>query len=145
MTLDLDVAVKQDLENPVYYVQMAHARVCNIAQRAAEQGVDLAGGEAGTLTEPEANEIAHLIEAFPDVVADAAASRAPHKLSAWTRKLAGEMHAYYHRYPVIKAEPELRAARFALLDAARVVIARGLDLLGVSAPSTMAKLDSAEP
>lgn len=140
MTLDLDMAVKQDLENPVYYVQMAHARVCSIAARAPERGIHLGPGDAGTLDEPEANEIAHLIEAFPDIVSEAARQRAPHKLAGWCRKLAGEVHGYYHRYPVLPAEPALRDARFALLDGARVVLGRGLELLGVSAPSEMTRL-----
>ena len=143
-TLDLEVAVKQDLENPVYYVQMAHARVCSIAARAAERGIDLQRGDAGTLEEPEANEIAHLVEAFPDVVGDAARLRAPHKVATWCRELAGEVHRYYHRYPVLPAEPRLRDARFSLLDAARAALGSGLGLLGVSAPAEMARLEEPE-
>jgi arginyl-tRNA synthetase len=141
MTLDLDVAIRQDLENPVYYVQMAHARVCSIAARARERGIALGRGDAGVLSEPESNEVAHVIEELPEAVNESVRHRAPHKLAGWCRKLAGEVHRYYHRYPVLGAEPALRDARFALLDAARVVLGRGLALLGVSAPTEMTKLE----
>lgn len=140
-SIDVEKAVKQDLENPVYYVQMAHARVCSIAARAKERGVPLAHGDPATLEDDRVDEIAHLVSAFPDVVDDATRQRAPHKLATWCRKLAGEVHGYYHRYPVLPADPPVRDARFAVLDAARAVLGRGLSLLGVSAPEEMAKLE----
>lgn len=138
MDFDLELAKSQSNDNPVYYVQYAHARICSVFRQLAERG--LAGdGEAdyGLLREDDEASLLGALSRFPEVVENAALAYAPHQVAYYLRELATEFHAYYNAHPFIAAEPALRQARLGLIDATRQVLANGLALLGVSAPERM--------
>ena len=137
LDLDLDLARSRSNENPVYYVQYAHARICNIFRRAAEQPVsgDRAA-EPATLEPSEKALVARLLE-LPAQVQRAEQRREPHGIGAYARELAADFHAFYRDCPVAKAEEPTRSERLALCDAARTVIATALGLLGIEAPESM--------
>lgn len=136
LDVDLELARKRSNENPVYYVQYAHARICNIFRR-AEAG---AGGtdeavEPG-LQPAEKALISRLLE-FPAQLERAELRREPHGLSAYAREVAADFHAFYRDCPVVKAPEPLRGQRLAVCGATRTVIATVLDLLGIEAPEEM--------
>ena len=138
--LDLDLATTQSNENPVYYVQYAHARICSLLAKAGEervaQALAAAPWEAG-LEAPE-RELVKLLTTFPDEVGVAAARRAPHRIAVYALELAQTFTAFYRDCRVVGAEPEpVESFRLALSVAARDAIARALGLLGVSAPEAM--------
>jgi arginyl-tRNA synthetase len=137
LDFDLDLAKSESAENPVYYVQYAHARVCSVlAQWGGDPGV-LPGADLSPLTLPqEAALLARLMD-YPVVVEDAAMELAPHALAFFLRDLAGEFHSYYNATPFLVPEETVRLARLALITAVRQVIRNGLTLLGVSAPDKM--------
>jgi arginyl-tRNA synthetase len=139
---DLETVVSRSMENPVFYVQYAHARIASIERVAAEQGVErqaLEDVDLGCLTHPRELDVLRTLSGLPDVVLDACVTRAPHKVTNWTRELAGRFHGFYHDCRVLGegVEPELTQARLWLVEAARVGLAIGLGLLGVSAPESM--------
>ncbi|MDP2300331.1 MAG: arginine--tRNA ligase, partial [Actinomycetota bacterium] len=158
LDFDIGLAKQRSSDNPVYYVQYAHARICSILRRAsgadtADESVDIAavaagivadadalallGAEPGTLSgEAELTLLRKLAE-FPEVVALAARQRAPHKLTTYAEDLAAAFHGFYTHCQVVVDDPQLRSARLALADASRIVLARSLGLLGVSAPERM--------
>lgn len=141
-TVDLAVVTSEAMDNPVYYVQMAHARIAGIARRAAEQGVvrvHLAEADLSLLTDERELEVLRVLSDLPPVVLLAAAERAPHKVTTWVRELAGAFHGFYHDCYVIHPDvpAPLAQARLWLTEAARVGLAIGLDLLGVSAPDQL--------
>jgi arginyl-tRNA synthetase len=130
------------MDNPVYYVQMAHARIAGIARRAAEVGVArsaLSDADLSLLAHDRELDVLRGLSELPDVIAVAVRERAPHKLTTWVRELAGAFHGFYHDCYVIGdgVSPELTQARLWLVEAARIGLAIGLDLLGVSAPESM--------
>jgi arginyl-tRNA synthetase len=140
--LDLDLVRSQSMENPVYYVQYAHARIASIERRGAERGIDrrpLADVDLFLLVHERELELLRSLEELPDVVAEAGRDRAPHKVTAWVRSLAGTFHGFYHDCPVLAetVPADLTQARLWLVEAARVGLAIGLDMLGVSAPESM--------
>ena len=138
MDLDLELAVRQSEENPVYYVQYAHARIASILRRAGD--LPLEEGDTSLLTsEPEQNLIRALLR-LPEVVYQAAADLAPHHLTYYAQDLAGVFHGFYRDCRVVSSDPADRAitlARLKLVDAARIVLARTLNLMGMSAPESM--------
>jgi len=140
--LDLDLARSQSQDNPVYYVQYAHARIASILRKAGDERVEaaLAAQEAARSSPAEPSErdlIKRLLE-LPDQVRDAAELRAPHRLCAYSMATAADFHAFYRDCQVVGAEGEgIEAARIAVCVATRRVIARTLELLGVSAPEQM--------
>jgi arginyl-tRNA synthetase len=139
---DIDLALKQGDENPVFYVQYAHARICSVLALWAGQGGDaatLARADLPRLTAP--SELALMLElaAYPGVLARAAAELAPHDVAFYLRGLAAAFHSYYVAERFLVDDPALARARMALLAATRQVLASGLDLLGVSAPQTMVR------
>ena len=141
-TIDLDVVAAQSMENPVFYVQYAHARICSLVATAAERGVTrppLADVSLELLADPRELEVLRTLHALGDVLATAARERAPHKLTTWARELAGAFHGFYHDCPVLRSDidPPLAAARLWLAEAARIGLVIALDLLGVSAPERM--------
>jgi arginyl-tRNA synthetase len=143
-TFDLDVVTAQSMDNPVYYVQMAHARIASIGRRAAQHGVardDLATVDLARLEHPREHELLRAMAAYPEVVADAAATRAPHKITGWVRDFAARFHGFYHDCRVLTDDAALTQARLWLGEACRVVLADALGLLGVHAPDEMARLD----
>jgi len=141
LEFDLELAKSRTSENPVYYVQYAHARICSVFAQLAEKGLTFepAAGEAAAERlelEHEAALIA-AIARYPETVAAAAAAREPHQIAYYLRDLAHAFHTYYNAAKIIAEDDALRQARLALAAAVRVVVANGLGLLGVSAPESM--------
>ena len=147
-TVDLAMLVDSRLDNPVHYIHYAHARVHGIGRKAAEQDVVRGPLEAAQLSlltaEPELD-LLRSLAALPDVVGLAAAERAPHKVTTWLRELAGAFQSFYAHCPVLATgvPADLQQARLWLVEAARVGLTVGLDLLGVSAPERMDDLAEA--
>ncbi len=140
MDFDMDLAKSQSNENPVYYVQYAHARVCSVFNQLKEKGLDRnweEGVDYTLLTEDHEIDLLNDISRFPEVIETAALSYEPHQVAYYLRELANSFHTYYNAHPFIASDAPLRAARLGLIDATRQVIANGLDLLGVSAPTSM--------
>ncbi len=141
LTFDIDLARAQTNENPVYYIQYAHARICSVLRKLRELGVDRGlselAGDLSLLTLDEEKELANQLARYPDLVANAAAQREPHHLTHYLRELAGQFHTYYNAHKVLVDETAMRDARVSLYLAVRQVIANGLDLLGVTAPEEM--------
>ena len=142
LDFDLEVAKSRSLENPVYYVQYAHARVCALERRAEEKGIILPDAslpeEIVLLDSPEDMALLRKISFFTEIVANSAKMLAPQYISRYLMELASRMHAYYGKYTIIDVNnPERTRARLGLLRAAAQTIANGLELLGVSAPEIM--------
>src|SRR5262245_29357369 len=140
LDFDLAVATRRTSDNPVYYVQYAHARVHSIMKQAAEQGIvlpDWADVDLSVLALPEEQQLAKRLLHFPEFVAGAAHALEPHRLAYWLQELAGVFHPYYRAHRVLQDDRRLMLARMALCVAAGQVIANGLGLLGVSAPESM--------
>ncbi len=141
LTFDIDLALSQSNDNPVYYIQYAHARVCSVQRKAAAADLeamrDLDGLNLARLEEVQEGELLKQLARFPEVVTRAADSAEPQQIATYLRDLAGDFHAYYNAHKVIVDDEELRAARMALSEGVRQVIANGLALLGVSAPESM--------
>jgi arginyl-tRNA synthetase len=140
LVFDVDLAKQQGNENPVYYVQYAHARVCSINRNAAEQGVPLPGaGEADCsgLTLDEELALTRLLARYPEVVAGAAEQREPHRIAFYLQELAAAFHSYYNRQRVLVDDPAVTGARLLLVNAVRIVLRNALGLLGMAAPVRM--------
>ena len=142
LTFDIDLARAQSNDNPVFYIQYAHARVCSLLRQAGEKGFayDQANGLAqlARLADPQEQALMVEISRYPETVEDAAAQLEPHALAQYLRDLAYAFHTFYNAQPILVADDAaLRDARLTLAVAARQVLANGLDLLGVSAPEVM--------
>ncbi len=140
MDFDLDLAKSQSADNPVYYIQYAHARICSVFRQLRERNMETletAAPDYGLLGESRELELLRTLSRYPEVVASAAASLEPHQVAYYLRDLATDFHTYYNAHPFLASENDLRLARLGLIDATRQVIANGLDLLGVSAPESM--------
>ena len=138
---DMDLAKRHDSENPVYYVQYAHARVCSVLRKLGERGWQWDAAQACTqldrLTEEHERALLRRLDRFPEVVSQAAQNCEPHQVATYLRELAGDFHPWYNAHKMLVEEESLRNARIALSVAVRQVVANGLDLLGVSAPEVM--------
>jgi arginyl-tRNA synthetase len=139
---DIDLVRSQAMENPVYYVQYAHARISSIERVATERSVErqpVGDVDLSLLTHERELDVLRSLAELPDVVQMACVDRAPHKVTTWVRELAGRFHGFYHDCYVMGTDVphELTQARLWLVEAARVGLAIGLDLLGVSAPESM--------
>ncbi|MFN7293168.1 MAG: DALR anticodon-binding domain-containing protein, partial [Lysobacteraceae bacterium] len=141
LDFDLDLAKSRSNENPVYYIQYAHARIASIFRQLGDKGLTFnrtaAESARGRLVEPQEQALVTELMRFPEVVQAAAAHRGPQILATWLRDLAAGFHAFYNAQPILSAEEELRHARLGLAAATRQVLANGLSLLGVSAPESM--------
>ena len=141
LTFDIDLARSQSNDNPVYYVQYAHARICSLLRQAGEKGYafDAAHGQASlhVLDDAPAQDLMRELSRFPEVVEAAGATLEPHLVAQYLRELANAFHGWYHASPVLVEDAALRNARLSLALATRQVLANGLDLLGVSAPESM--------
>ncbi|MQP77309.1 arginine--tRNA ligase [Stenotrophomonas sp. MYb238] len=141
LTFDIDLARQQSNDNPVFYVQYAHARVCSLLRQAQEKGleVDQAQGLAtlAQLDDAASLELMNEISRYPEVVEAAGTSLEPHLVAQYLRELAHAFHTWYHGTPVLVDDAAARNARLALACAARQTLANGLGLLGVSAPEKM--------
>ena len=138
---DVDLALKQSDENPVYYVQYAHARICSVFERAGMDPASLNGADLTPVTGPDASPqaiaLVQRLAAFPDMLADAARELAPHAVAFYLRDLAGDFHAFYNADRVLVDDEAVKRARLALLAATRQVLRNGLAVIGVSAPQKM--------
>jgi arginyl-tRNA synthetase len=137
LDLDLEKAKLKSEENPVYYVQYAHARICSILKRAEEEGVSLSADTRYFSLEGQERELILKLLDFPRTVTSAANTRGPQRLTAYSRELAASFHVFYHNCTVIKAAPEAAAFRLKLCSLTRTVIAQCLNLVGVEAPASM--------
>jgi arginyl-tRNA synthetase len=140
LEFDLALATKQSSENPVFYVQYAHARIATLFKKAAAEGMTpppAASAHLDALVEAEEIEVIKLIAQFPDVVEDAARELEPHRIVFHLIELAGTFHRFYNRHRVMGVAPELTAARLYLAGAVQRVVRIGLGLLGVRAPEAM--------
>ena len=139
MDFDLDLAKSQSSDNPVYYVQYAHARICSVFRQLADKNiaVDLPKANPELLVEARESDLLQKLSIYPEVVESAARNYEPHQVAYYVRELANDFHTYYNAHPFIAAEDDLRLARLSLIDATRIVLANALALLGVSAPERM--------
>lgn len=142
LDFDLELVKQRSMDNPVYYVQYAHARVCAVLRKAAERGIDLPprtdAAALAPLALPEELDLLRLIDRMPDVLSAAAQGLAPHHVSFYLVEVAGALHSCYARIPVLNADDaHTVVARLALLRAVGRVVANGLYLLGVEAPEAM--------
>jgi arginyl-tRNA synthetase len=140
LDFDLELAKRQSNENPVYYVQYAHARICSILRMAAERGIAVpSAGEAGAslLRLPEETDLIKAITRFPEVVEGAARTLEPHRLTFYLNDLAAIFHSYYNRNKVISDDVALTGARLFLVSSLLTVLKNALKMLGVSAPEKM--------
>ncbi|MFH1009893.1 MAG: arginine--tRNA ligase [bacterium] len=136
LDFDIELAKSQSEENPVYYVQYAHARIASIFRKAQISTPD-AAVDWGLLTHVEELNLLRRLRELPQVTAECAAVKDPHALTTWLREVATQFHRFYHHCRVLGEEKDLQRARLALCRATQIAIARGLDLLGVSAPEAM--------
>lgn len=137
LDFDLDLAKSQSNDNPVYYIQYAHARVCRVLEEWGGDPVRLAAADPSPLVTPhEAALLSRLME-YPETLESAARELAPHLIAFYLKELAGEFHGYYNAERFLAPEEPLKLARLALVTAVRQVLRNGLSLLGVSAPEKM--------
>jgi len=134
---DIDLAKSQTEDNPVYYVQYAHARVCSVLAQWGGNPQALGTADFAPLTLPRELALAQRLAEFPEMLAEAAHDFAPHMVAFYLRELAGEFHSYYNAERILVADDERKLARLALILAVRQVLQNGLALLGVSAPEKM--------
>ena len=134
---DIDLALQQNDENPVFYVQYAHARICSILQQWGGQTSELASADLSLLQSKASDHLLRRLAEYPEVLTDAAAELAPHALAFYLRDLAGDFHTFYNADRVLVDDQSLKLARLALLSATRQVLQNGLKVLGVSAPAKM--------
>ncbi|WP_102693136.1 arginine--tRNA ligase [Rummeliibacillus pycnus] len=138
LDFDLALAVKQSNENPVYYAQYAHARICSILRQASEKGFAPSTEHLDTLSSEKDIEVLKKVGDFPQVVADSARVRAPHRIANYIQELAATFHSFYNAEKVLDDNNKDRSeARLALITAVRITIANALKLIGVSAPEKM--------
>lgn len=140
LEFDLALATRQSQDNPVFYVQYAHARLCSIRRQAADKGVERGAAEPALLArliEEEELALLKAMAAFPALVESAALALEPHRIVFYLQNLAARFHGFYNRHRVIGDDPELSRARLWLAETLRLVFANGLKLIGVSAPESM--------
>ncbi len=134
---DVDLALSKSDENPVYYIQYAHARICSVINNAAMPAADVAQADAALLTAPTEFALMQRLAEFPNVVALAAQELSPHHIAFWLRDCASDFHAWYNAERVLIDDTALKLARLRLASTTRQVLANGLELMGVSAPERM--------
>jgi len=140
LDFDMDAAVEQSEDNPVYYVQYAHARICSILKHAKDQGIDMpAIGDIKLSLLRSEEELALIKEIIrlPQVIEGAALALEPHRMTGYLRDVATAFHQFYHKRRVVTRGPASTAARLALIDATRMVLRNALHIIGVSAPARM--------
>jgi len=148
LDFDLDLARRQNDENPAYYVQYAHARIASILRFAAERGLKAdatAGAAEPGLSHPAEQTLARKLAAFPEVVRGAALAREPHRLPAYLQESAAVFHRFYHECRVVTDDAPLSVARLRLAEATRLVLKSGLALMGVTAPERMERAAETAP
>ena len=134
---DVNLALQQNDENPVFYVQYAHARICSILQQWGGESRALEHANLSLLDSKAADHLLRRLSEYPEVLANAAHDLAPHAVAFYLRELAGDFHTFYNADRVLVDDEQLKFARLALLAATRQVLENGLKILGVSAPKKM--------
>lgn len=138
LDFDLTLAKTQSSDNPVYYIQYVHARICSIFREAAAQGIQLSDHpQLSCLSLPDEAGLMKKVARFPDVVSEAARAYEPHRIPFYLLELAREFHAFYQTHRFLGETPERTQARLALAKTVKTVVATGLSLIGVSAPERM--------
>jgi arginyl-tRNA synthetase len=139
LEFDLEVAKKQSAENPVYYVQYAHARLASVFRQAGDQGIDIQPDPAlfPRLTLPEELALLKMLASYPELVEGAARHLEPHRITYFLTELASQLHSYYYKHRFISEDAQLTRARLWLVGGVKTVLAHGLKILGVTAPETM--------
>ena len=141
LVFDIDLARSQTNDNPVYYIQYAHARVCSVQRQLGERGLTCSTTDGlaalGRLDNEHERAMMNALTRYPELVESAGINLDPQLIAQYLRELAAAFHAWYNAHQFIVEDVALREARVVLADATRVVLANGLDLLGVSAPSSM--------
>lgn len=139
LVFDLDLAKKRSDENPVYYIQYAHARICSILKNALEQGIkpDISLADTSVLATGEDLELIKMIATYPDIVVSCASDLEPHRIAFYLLELATAFHRFYNKSRVISDDGRMTQARLVLIDAVRQVLANALALLGIDAPESM--------
>ena len=141
LVFDIDLARSQSNDNPVYYIQYAHARICSVLN----QWVSQSGGDVASLIHTDLSPLntthetalMQRLQAYPEVVADAASELAPHTIANYLKELASDLHSYYNEYKFLIDDEALKLARLSLISATQQVLKNGLDLLGVEARQKM--------
>ena len=139
LDFDIEVARKQTDENPVFYVQYAHARICSLLKKCAEKGLtpQTQAGAFGSLVEPEPLLLLKEIMEYPQWVVESGRAYEPHRIVTFLQALAGDFHLFYSKHRILDAPAEVAEARLSLALGVKTVIRNGLELLGVSAPEQM--------
>jgi len=137
LDFDLDLAKKESSENPVYYIQYAHARIKSIFRKASETDITESKEHLELLQAPEEIELVKKLLLFPEVVVDSAQARAPHKVAYYLQEVASEFHVYYNKCRVVDGDRDMSGARLFLINCVQTVLSKGLKLLGISAPERM--------
>ncbi len=134
---DIDLALKQTDENPVYYIQYAHARICSVLAQWGGDEAELQNADTGLLVSPREFTLMQRLAEFPGIIEMATQELAPHHIAYWLKDCAADFHAFYNAERVLVEDNDLKLARLALLAVTRTVLANGLALLGVTAPQRM--------
>lgn len=140
LDFDLDLAKSQSQENPVYYVQYAHARISSVFEMAAEKGIEIwpiAKVDSSLLTAPEELRLLKILSFYPEVIEDSATTLEPHRIAFYLGDLAAALHNFYNKHRVISDAGPLMQARLAIIQGVQQVLKNGLKILGVSAPDKM--------
>lgn len=138
LDFDLDLAKSSSNENPVYYVQYAHARICSMIRQGADKGYEVdPDADLSSLTAEKEQDLMKKIGEFPEAVADAATRRSPHRITNYVHDLAQALHSFYNAEKVISEDESLTKARLVLMEAVRITLRNALDLVGVEAPEKM--------
>jgi len=137
LDFDLDLAKSQSSDNPVYYVQYAHARICSVLEQWGGDAAGLRGTDLGALASEQEMQILRLLMEYPAVIEDGARDLAPHLVAFYLKDLAAAFHSYYNSTHFLVDDERMRLARLSLIVAVRQVLASGLGILGVSAPTKM--------
>lgn len=137
LVFDIDLARAQTNDNPVYYIQYAHARICSVLSQWNGDKTSLQLVDLSALSNPHETALLQRLSSYPEVVANAATELAPHTIANYLKELASELHSYYNEYKFLIDDEAVKLARLSLIAATQQVLRNGLDLLGVSAPEKM--------
>jgi len=138
LNFDLKLAKEQSEENPVYYLQYAHARIASIIRLAQSKGVNVDNEyDLSLLSQPEEISLMKLLSEFPEIVESCAVTYEPHRLAEYLHDVAGSYHKFYHEHRVIGEDLKITSARIALCLATKTVLANGFAILGINAPERM--------
>ncbi|NOU24202.1 MAG: arginine--tRNA ligase [Methylotenera sp.] len=142
LVFDIDLARAQTNDNPVFYIQYAHARICSVLTQWGGVATELNDVDLSPLNNPHETELLQRLSAFPEIVENAATELAPHVIANYLKDLASDLHSYYNEYKFLIDDETVKLARLSLIYATRQVLKNGLDLLGVSAPEKMVRTEA---